>query len=123
MEKEKVEQKLISLKEDYNKYRQTKPNETIVEQKIKHLYLRALNSSIDDTKDDLQNKIINLEEKRETLKQSQIQRKTVETLKDRQYSAFIKEQNRMEQKSNDEFALYGFIRTHERRWNSGDNQC
>jgi flagellar FliJ protein len=49
------------------------------------------------------------------LKQKQIERKTVETLKDKQLKAFIKEQELIEQKSNDEFALYGFIRNIERR--------
>jgi len=34
----------------------------------------------------------------------------VEILRDKQKDKFIKEQNRIEQKTNDEFALYGFIR-------------
>lgn len=115
LEKEKVEQKLSSMKADYNKYREVKPSESLVEQKIKHLYLNALNSSINDTNKELSDKTTILEDKRQLLKEKQVERKTVETLKDKQYASFVKEQNHIEQKNNDEFALYGFIRRLERR--------
>ena len=115
VEKEKVEEKLSKLREDYNRYREVKPSESLVEQKLKHLYLNALTSSINTTNIELKEKTDKLEEKRQVLKQKQVERKTVETLKDKQYAAFLKEQNEIEQRNNDEFALYGFMRTLERR--------
>jgi len=115
VEKEKVEEKLSKLREDYNRYREVKPSESLVEQKLKHLYLNALTSSINTVNIELKEKTDKLEEKRQVLKQKQVERKTVETLKDKQYAAFIKEQNEIEQRNNDEFALYGFMRTLERR--------
>jgi flagellar FliJ protein len=115
LKKEKVEEKLDNLKNDYNRYKTAKPNETLVERKLKHIYLNALNVSINETSAELQEKVNILEEKRQELKQKQIDRKTVETLKNKQYEAFKKEQALIEQNSNDEFALYGFLRTREGR--------
>ena len=51
-----------------------------------------------------------MEARRSDLKQRQIDRKIVETLKDKQYTAFLKEQDRIEQINNDEFALYAYMR-------------
>lgn len=118
LEREGAEQKLNSLKNDYNKYR-TSESKNLVEQKLKHMYLNALNLSIVEADAALKQKNEKLEERREQLKQKQIERKTVETLKDKQFKAFAKEQELIEQKTNDEFALYGFLRARERRWKSG----
>ena len=115
LQKETVEERLGSLKDNYNKYRTVSSDGGLVQQKMKHMYLNALNNSIIETKNELQKKVIVLDEKREALKQRQIERKTVEILKEKQLLAFTKEQALIEQKTNDEFALYGFIRTHERR--------
>lgn len=110
-----TEQKLLDLKEKQNKYTLGSSKETIVEQKIRRAFLDSVIRSIDEVSIDLTNKNQILDEKREVLKQKQIERKTVETLKDKQLKAFIKEQELIEQKANDEFALYGFIRNIERR--------
>ena len=59
---------------------------------------------------ELNNKEKILEERREKLKAMQIERKIVETLKDKQKQQFIEEQNLIEQKNNDEFALYAYVR-------------
>lgn len=115
LEKERVEEKLISLKENYNKYKQPSLNRSLAEQKIKCIYLNALNSAIMETNLNLRDKTQKLEEKREELKKRQIERKTVEALKDKQLENFIKEQNLIEQKALDEFALYGYLRNRERR--------
>jgi flagellar protein FliJ len=115
IQKEKIEDRLTSLKGSYNKYRTSNSDGSLIQQKMKHIYLNALNSSIIEAKNELQKKIVVLDEKREALKQRQIERKTVEILKEKQLQAFIKEQALIEQKANDEFALYAFIRTHERR--------
>ncbi len=111
LEKERVQSKLDNLKDNYNKYRSTSSDGSLVEQKLRHIYLNALNNSISETTNELHQRSKALEEKREALKQRQIERKTVEILKEKQLLAFIKEQNLIEQKTNDEFALYGFLRT------------
>jgi flagellar protein FliJ len=115
LEKEKVEERLNSLKDSYNKHRTVSFDGSLAQQKMKHIYLNALSSSIMETKNELLKKNNVLEEKRKDLKQKQIERKTVEILKEKQLLAFNKEQALIEQKANDEFALYGFIRNLERR--------
>jgi flagellar FliJ protein len=112
-EKLKVEEKLNELKISYEKYREMKESESVIERKIKHLYLNALNYSITETSKELKDKEKVLEDKRNDLKQKQIDRKTVESLKEKQRVKFMKEQELIEQKMNDEFALYAFIRNQE----------
>lgn len=115
IEKEETEKKLQNLKEDYNKYKLYNEDESLAMKKLKNMYLNALDDNILSAKQELQEKIINLDEKRQILKERQVERKTVETLKDKQFQAYKKEQELIEQKANDEFALYGFLRTNERR--------
>lgn len=106
----KIKEKLDYLKESYDKYKDISNVDSIVQQKITHMYLKSLTYSIEDTSSELKasEKIVN--EKRNELKKRQIDRKTVDILKDKEKAVFIKEQNRIEQKQNDEFGLYGFIR-------------
>ncbi|WP_125152174.1 flagellar export protein FliJ [Clostridium rectalis] len=110
-----VENRLSLLKDNYKKYSTINAKDSIIEKKIKHQYLIALNSSIENTHLELKNKKEKVNEVRLDLKQKQIDRKTVETLKEKGQDAFIKEQKLIEQKSNDEFALYAFLRNIERR--------
>ena len=42
-----------------------------------------------------------------------MERKTVQTLKDKKYEAHIKEQDRVEQINLDELALYAYVRNQE----------
>ncbi len=114
-EKLKVEMKLNGFKENYEKHRHMTNNESAINRKIKHIYLNAMNYSINEATEELRIKENLLEGKREELKHKQIDRKTVETLKEKGQSEFIKEQNLIEQRNNDEFALYGFMRNIERR--------
>ncbi|MBM7869414.1 flagellar FliJ protein [Clostridium pascui] len=109
-EKIEVENKLIYLQENYKKYSSLCDNQSIVEQKIKYRYLSALNIGINQTSRELESKEKLLNNARQELKQKQIERKTVEILKQKGYETFIKEQNSIEQKTNDEFALYAHIR-------------
>lgn len=113
-EKNNTQIKLQNLTENYEKYSEVRKNGSVIEQKITQAYLNSLTLCIDETNEELQKKCSVLEEKREELKQKQIERKTVEILKDKQEAKFIKEQNQIEQKNNDEFALYGFMRKLER---------
>lgn len=115
-QKDLAEQQLNSMKESYKKYNIIRKDESIVEQKIKNNYLNALNIGIQSASVELQSKIQVVDQKRIDLKQKQIDRKTVEIIKDKRAEAFIKEQNRQEQVRNDEFALYAFVRT----WKGGE---
>lgn len=110
-----IENKLTNLKESYIKYSAEISNESIVNKKIRHQYLINVSQSIELTIDELKKREIEVEKVRGDLKQKQIERKTVETLRKKDKNVFIREQNLLEQKSNDEFALYGFIRNLERR--------
>lgn len=115
MEKNNTEEKLFKLKNNYNKYNNINLNDSILEKKIRHSYLNSLNFCINETANELQQKLRVVEERREELKTKQVERKTVEILKEKDKLAFEKEQNMIEQKNNDEFALYAFIRNTERR--------
>lgn len=108
-EKIEVENKLTFLQGNYKKYCNL-CNESIVEQKIKYQYLSALTIGINRTSKELESKEKLLNKAREELKQKQIERKTVEILKEKGYEAFMKEQNLIEQRTNDEFALYAHIK-------------
>ncbi len=109
-EKNQVEHKLQNLKENYNKHRIIDFNNSTVEKKIQQNYLNSLNRSIKETETllDIKEKEVNI--KREELKQKQIDKKIVRTLKEKKKEEFIKEQNLIEQRNNDEFALYAYIR-------------
>ncbi|ENJ9652599.1 flagellar export protein FliJ [Clostridium sporogenes] len=115
MEKNHTEEKLFNLKNNYNKYNNINLNDSILEKKIRHSYLNSLNFCINETANELQQKLRVVEERREELKTKQVERKTVEILKEKDKLAFEKEQNMIEQRNNDEFALYAFIRNTERR--------
>ncbi|MEF2111142.1 MULTISPECIES: flagellar export protein FliJ [Clostridium] len=109
-EKNIVENELNNLKETYKTHRNIDAYESIIKQKIKQNYLNALNYAIDKSTIVFEDKGKILDKKREELKQCQVEKKTVEILKEKQKIAFLKEQNLIEQKSNDEFALFAFIR-------------
>jgi len=117
-EKDLVQQRLEALNDNYKKYSGMNSNSTLIEQKIKLNYLQALSENISHTEDELVDRNDVLEAKREDLKQKQIERKTVEVLKEKKKMEFMREQDFIEQKTNDEFALYGFIRARERGWKS-----
>ena len=110
-----VEIKLEELKGNYKKYNCVNDKVSLVEKKIVQNYLEALTLNIAYTHEELAHKIQILDEKREDLKEKLVERKTVEKLKEKGKETFVKEQNFIEQKSNDEFALYGFIRNRQRR--------
>ena len=98
------------MRDSYDKYKGIRPGEDVIYQKIKRNYLLALESGIKDKEKELVVKSREVEVRRIDLKQRQVDRKIVETLKEKQYRAFIKEQDRIEQINNDEFALYAYMR-------------
>ena len=109
-----VQEELSNLKVKYKTHRNIDMHQSIIQQKMKQNYLNALNLAIDKTTVVLEDKEEILEQKRCELKQCQVEKKTVEILKENQKCAFIKEQNSIEQKTNDEFALYAYIRNNHR---------
>lgn len=109
-ETKKTEVKLNDLNDNYKKYNGINQGETLVYQKIKKNYLFALNKGIDATEKELKLRERELEFRRADLKKKQVERKTVDILKEKQLTAYNKEQNRIEQINNDEFALYAYMR-------------
>lgn len=112
-----AENNLDKLNMNYGKYSETRKYGNVVQQKITQFYLNSLATCIDEATAELEKKKIIVEEKRQDLKQKQIDRKTVDILKDKQKTKYTKEINDIEQRNNDEFALYGYIRNAgERGW-------
>ena len=113
-EKLKVEEELQSLKEKYRETSQNKNCTSILEYKIVNNYMNFLDKRIAEEKINLKNKTIAVEEKRKALIDKQRDRQAVEKLRENKYLEYVKEVQAIEQKNNDEFALYGFIRNTER---------
>lgn len=109
-EKRKIEEKLDGLKCNYNKYKGINPNEDVIYQKLKRYYLQGVQNGIKSTEKDLVIKNQEVDKKRKELTVKQMERKTVETLKDNKYAAYVKEQDRVEQINIDELALYAYVR-------------
>ena len=100
-QKQITENELSNMRDSYDKYKGIKPGEDVIYQKIKRNYLLALESGIKNKEKELVVKSREVEVRRVDLKQRQVDRKIVETLKEKQYRAFIKEQDRIEQINND----------------------
>ena len=92
IEKQKTEEKLNNLKFNYEKYNGINKGESIVYQKIKRNYLFALDKGITETEKDLAIKLKELDIRREDLLKKQIERKTVDILKERKSLEFYKEE-------------------------------
>lgn len=102
--------KLNELHDNYNKYNGITPGESLIYQKLKKNYLMALNKGILQTEKEIEKKQKEVDYRREQLKIRQIERKTVDILREKRYNQFIWEQNYKEQIQNDEFALYAHMR-------------
>lgn len=111
-EQKETEIKLIDLKECYEKYSGINEGESLIYQKIKRNYLFAVDKGIEETEKVLLTKNKELEIRRNDLLKRQIERKTVDILKERQQTEFTKEEDRKEQILNDELALYAYMRNH-----------
>ena len=112
-EKKKIEEKLEELNQSYNKYKGITPNEDIVYQKLKRYYLQGVQSGIKSSEKDLVIKNQEIDKRRRDLTVKQMERKTVQTLKDKKYEAYVKEQDMVEQINLDELALYAYVRNQE----------
>lgn len=111
-EKKDTEDKLEDLKSSYEKYNGINKGESLTYQKIKKNYLFALDKGIVQTEKDLIIKEKELHIRREDLIKKQVERKTVDILKEKKEKAFYKELERVEQILNDEMALYAYMRNH-----------
>ena len=111
-EKKDTEDKLEDLKNSYEKYSGINKGESLAYQKIKKNYLFALDKGIVQIEKDLVVKEKELDIRRQDLIKKQVDRKTVDILKEKKEKAFYKEQDRVEQILNDEMALYAYMRNH-----------
>lgn len=114
-DKNKVEAELKDLEDSFEKYSIVTNDMNTTERKIQHHYLNLLNSTIGITKEKLKTDEARVESTRKELVTAQVNKKIVSILKEKDKEKFIKEENRIEQIQNDEFALYGFLREGGRR--------
>lgn len=105
-----VENKLHELENNYKKYSDISRAKDTISQKITMNYLSYLNTTIKDTEKELEAKEIELEKAKKYFIDKRIKRRSLEVLKENKILEIKKEEERLEQISNDEFALYGYIR-------------
>ena len=105
-----VENKLHELENNYKKYSDISRAKDTISQKIPMNYLSSLNTTIKDTEKELEAKEIELEKAKKDFIDKRIKRRSLEVLKENKILEIKKEEERLEQISNDEFALYGYIR-------------
>ena len=105
-----VENKLHELENNYKKYSDISRAKDTLSQKITMNYLSYLNTTIKDTEKELEAKEIELEKAKKDFIDKRIKRRSLEVLKENKILEIKKEEERLEQISNDEFALYGYIR-------------
>lgn len=109
-EKKNIEEKLEELNQSYNRYKGISPNEDVVYQKLKRYYIQGIQNGIKSTEKDLKIKNQEVDKRRRDLTVKQMERKTVQTLREKKYAAYVKEQDRVEQINIDELALYAYVR-------------
>ena len=105
-----VENKLHELENNYKKYSDISRAKDTISQKITMNYLSYLNTTIKDTEKELEAKEIELEKAKKDFIDKRIKRRSLEVIKENKILEIKKEEERLEQISNDEFALYGYIR-------------
>ena len=96
-----VENKLTELENNYKRYSDISIAKDTITQKITMNYLTHLNTHIKDTKKELQAKEIELEKAKKDFIDKRIKRKSLEVLKENQFLEMKKEEERLEQISND----------------------
>ncbi|MCC3862850.1 flagellar export protein FliJ [Terrisporobacter petrolearius] len=109
-EKRIVEKNLERLEENYKKYSDITRANDVISQKVTINYLSTLTQSIKLTDEKLKEEEKKVIEAQNDLIQKQIKRKSLEILKEKEMERVRKEEERIEQIRNDEFALYAYIR-------------
>lgn len=105
-----VQNELDYLNSKYKKYSNMHDIEDVVKRKIISSYLNSLYSSIEETKKILNEKQKILDEKQKDLVQKQVERKSIEKLKEKDLNAYKREVDLKEQIQNDEYALQSYVR-------------
>ena len=109
-EKRVVEKELYDLKQKYKKYE----DEINVEDKISRIitfnYLNSLSNDINIKNNELSKKEKLLNEAKINLLTKQIERKSLEKLKENKFNLHKKKEELKEQLTNDEFGMYSFLR-------------
>ena len=108
--KVEVQNELDYLRSRYRQYSDMQDIEDIVKRKIIANYLNSLHLSIEETVKVLEQKQRILNEKQKDLIQKQVERKSLEKLKEKDLIAFNKELDLKEQIQNDEYALQSYLR-------------
>lgn len=109
-QKKIIENNLKNLEMNYKKYSDISKAQDVVTQKITINYLSSLTQSIKVTNEQLEKEEIKVAKAKEDFIEKQIKRKSLETLKENEMLRLKKEEERIEQITNDEFALYAYIR-------------
>ncbi|MEG2017012.1 MAG: flagellar export protein FliJ [Clostridium sp.] len=109
-EKKAVEKELEDLKLSYEKYSDTIDIEDGVERSIVSNYLNFVSNMIEKTDNELKEKEVLVNEARLELLNNQIERKSIEKLKENKYKVHKKEADQKEQAINDEFGIYSYFR-------------
>ncbi|MCC3869495.1 flagellar export protein FliJ [Terrisporobacter mayombei] len=105
-----VEKNLERLEENYKKYSDITRADDVISQKVTINYLATLTQSIKFTDEKLKEEEKKVIEAQNDLIKKQIKRKSLEILKEKEIERVRKEEARIEQIRNDEFALYAYIR-------------
>ncbi|MEG0181016.1 MAG: flagellar export protein FliJ [Paraclostridium sp.] len=109
-DKREVEKNIEELDSNYKKYSQFNSFEDIVSQKIRLNYLHSITHTIEQCNIILEEKEQKVIEAKDNFIEKQIDRKSLETLKENKFNKLKKEEERKEQIENDEFALYAYMR-------------
>lgn len=109
-DKKILEENIKSLNSDYKRYSNFNESEDTISQKIRSNYLYFITQTIEECNNMLVEKEKKLSEAKDNFIEKQINRKSLETLKENKLTKLRKEEERKEQIENDEFALYAYIR-------------
>lgn len=109
-QKKIIENNLRNLEMNYKKYSDISKAQDTVTQKITINYLSSLTQSIKVTNEQLEKEEVKVAKAKDDFIEKQIKRKSLETLKENEMLRLKKEEERIEQITNDEFALYAYIR-------------
>lgn len=109
-DKKALEDNIKRLDLSYKKYSQFEESEDIVSQKLRLNYLHSISQTIEQSNEMLKEKKKIVVEAKDKFIEKQINRKSLETLKENKFIKLRKEEARKEQIENDEFALYAYIR-------------
>lgn len=109
-EKRAVEKELENLKLSYEKYSDTIDIEDGVERSIVSNYLGFVSNMIEKTGNELKEKEVLVNEARLELLNNQIERKSIEKLKENKYKIHKKQADQKEQAINDEFGICSYFR-------------